>query len=307
MSKSVWLAAVAAALLFGSAASAQDQSESPSAEQQAAQAKAILSSLHFRDGEIAVPEAEARFKLGSDFRYLDKADARKVLEQLWGNPPDDSVLGMVVPTTPTLEDAKSWAVVVTYSDEGYVSDEDAAGTDYDAMLKELQASAKDENAARKEAGYGTVELVGWAVPPRYDSTSKKLYWAKELAFEGSEQHTLNYDIRVLGRRGYLSLNAVAGMSELGTVQGGMQRLLPMTDFDSGARYADFNESTDKLAGYGIAALIGGGIAAKTGLLAKLGALLFAAKKFVVLIVLGIAGFIGKLFGGRDKKKEGTVR
>ena len=41
------------------------------------------------------------------------------------------------------------------------------------------------------------------------------YWAKEASFEGEAEHMLNYDIRVLGLHGFLSLNAVAGMPELG--------------------------------------------------------------------------------------------
>ncbi|TXH68820.1 MAG: DUF2167 domain-containing protein [Lysobacteraceae bacterium] len=311
MLKHWWLTGLAAvALSFAQSGAAQDQvaQEQPSQAQAdpAAQLKAFMASLKFRDGEIVIPEAEARFKLDPEFRFLDKADARRVLEQMWGNPPDESVLGMIVPAKPTLDSENSWAVVVTFSDEGHVSDEDAAGADYAAMLKEMQAATKEENAARKQAGYQTVELVGWAVPPHYDSASKKLHWAKELAFEGTDQRTLNYDIRVLGRRGYLSLNAVAAMSELNTVKDGMQRLLPMTEFDAGARYADFDAKTDKLAGYGIAALIGGGIAAKTGLLAKLGVLLLAGKKFIVFIVLGLVAFIGKLFGGKQKK-QGTVQ
>lgn len=262
----------------------------------AAQAKAFVESLNFRSGEIAVPEAEAHFRLGSEFRYLDKPDARRVLEEFWHNPPDDSVLGLVVPAATPLDSDQSWAVVVTYSDEGYVSDEDAAETDYDQLLKDMQQGTAEDNAERKKAGYETVDLVGWAVPPRYDAASKKLYWAKELAFEGGEQHTLNYDIRVLGRRGYLSLNAVSNMSELDTVRSGMQQLLPMTEFDSGARYADYDSSTDKLAGYGVAALIGGGLAAKSGLLAKLGVLLLGLKKLLIPLVLVAAAFGKKLLG-----------
>jgi uncharacterized membrane-anchored protein len=274
-----------------------------------AKTKAFVESLHFRSGEIAVPEAGARFRLGSGFRYLDKPDARKVLEQLWGNPPDDSVLGLVVPTAQPLEGDSSWAVVVTYSDDGFVSDEDVAKTDYQQMLKDMQSGTRDENAERKKAGYDTVELVGWAVPPRYDGASKKLYWAKELDFEGTPQHTLNYDIRVLGRRGYLSLNAVSGMSELSTVQTGMQQLLPMTEFDPGARYADYDASSDKLAAYGVAALIGGGLAAKTGLFAKLGLLLLGLKKLLIPLVLGGVAFGRKILGffSRDKSSGPTVR
>lgn len=260
------------------------------------QARALVAGLQWRDGEVAVPNAQARLKLGEDFRYLEAADAQKVLEQLWGNPPDDSVLGMVVPRGRGVLADNSWAVVVTYSDEGYVSDEDAAKIDYDDLLKELKDGTKEENEARKEAGYEGIELVGWATPPRYDAASKKLYWAKELNFEGSEQHTLNYDIRVLGRKGYLSLNAVAGMSELGDVQAGMQTLLPMVEFDSGARYADYDAKTDKVAAYGLAALIGGGIAAKAGLFGKLGLLLLGLKKLLIPIVLVVAAFGKKIFG-----------
>jgi uncharacterized membrane-anchored protein len=209
--------------------------------------RAIVAGFQWRDGAVAVDEAKASFNLGENFRYLGAADARKVLEQLWGNPPDDSVLGMVVPKGRGVLDDTGWAVVVTFSDEGYVSDEDAAKIDYAEMLQDMQDEDKEINEARKEAGYGSLELMGWAEPPHYDAASKKLYWAKELKSEGSEHNTVNYDIRVLGRRGYLSLNAVARMQELPEVKAGMQQLLPMVEFDPGARYADYDKSTDKVA------------------------------------------------------------
>ena len=141
----------------------------------AAQAKALVDGLHFLTGEIGVPEAQAHFRLGSQFRYLGKEDSRKVLEQLWGNPPDDTILGMVVPASTPLTGNDSWAVVVTYADDGYVSDEDAAKTDYDDLLKQIKQDTEDANAERKKAGYGAVHMIGWAVPPRYDASAKKLY------------------------------------------------------------------------------------------------------------------------------------
>jgi uncharacterized membrane-anchored protein len=296
------LLAVVGALVVQPAAA----QEAPSVAEQHAQQ--VVSSLHWRDGEVAVPGTQARFKLGEGFRYLEAADARKVLEQVWGNPPDDSVLGMVVPKGRGVLDEHGWAVVVTYSDDGYVSDEDAAKIDYDDLLQEMKDGTKDENEARKDAGYGTVDLVGWATPPRYDATSKKLYWAKELKFDGAEHNTLNYDIRVLGRRGYLSLNAVAGMPELADVQAGMQQLLPMVEFDQGSRYADFDGSSDKVAAYGIAALIGGGIAAKAGLFAKLGVLLLGLKKLLIPLVLVVAASFKKVVGffTRGKSSDGGV-
>lgn len=291
-------------LAVAGGAQAQD-SEQAQAE---AQAQAFIAALEFRDGEVAVPGAQARFHLDERFRYLGADDAQRVLEDLWGNPPDDSVLGLVVPRGRGLLSDDGWAVVVTYAEEGYVSDEDAAAIDYDELLAEMKTGTQEENEARIDAGYESIELVGWAAPPHYDAASNKLYWAKELAFDGSAQHTLNYDIRILGRRGYLSLNAVAGMSELAAVKTGMQELLPMAEFDSGARYADFDASSDKVAAYGIAALIGGGLAAKAGLFAKLGVLLLGLKKLLIPLVLVLAAFGKKILGlfGRDKRNDKTV-
>lgn len=287
----------AAVLAWGTPAMAQEGGEDAGPKS----AEEFVAGLTFKEGDIAVPKAHARFQLKPEFRYLEQADARRVLEDLWGNPPDESVLGLIVPRKPDLLADDSWAVVVTYSDEGYVSDEDAAKIDYNEMLTEMKQSTREENAARKEAGYGTVDLVGWAVPPRYDGSAKKLYWAKELSFDGNAQHTLNYDIRVLGRHGYLSLNAVAGMSELAQVQKGMQDLLPMTEFDSGARYADFDASTDKVASYGLAALVGGGLAAKAGLFAKIGLVLAKFWKLLLIGVVAIGAGLRRVFAGKKEK------
>ena len=96
------------------------------------------------------------------------------------------------------------------------------------------------------------------------------------------------------------------MDELPTVQAGMQQLLPMADFDPGQRYADFNPSSDHLAAYGVAALVAGGIAAKAGLFAKIGVILLAAKKLIILAIAAIAAAFKKLFGGKDKNKPGPT-
>ena len=294
------LAAVALLCVVCFPASAQDaaqQEEGMSVEQ-------FEQSLQFRSGQIEVPEARAHFNLNDEFRYLDKADARRVLEDMWGNPPDDSVLGMIVPRSHGLADEQSWAVVVTYADDGYVSDEDASKMNYTKLLREMQEQTEAANPEREKAGYGTLQLVGWAVPPRYDAGNNKLYWAKELAFNGQPNHVLNYDIRVLGRHGYLSLNAVSGMGELGLVRTGMEKLLPMAEFEPGARYADHNPKTDKIAAYGVATLIGGGLAATAGLFAKLGLVLAKFWKLLLIGAIALGGVARKFFGERNK---GTVR
>jgi len=287
--KSIIRLFAALALIAGLPAAAQDDAVPKEALQ-------LIDSLRYQSGKINVDAAHATLNLNSEFRFLDAADAQKVLSELWGNPPDDEVLGMLVPVSAPLSDPKkSWAVVITHENEGYVSDKDAAGIDYDAMLKEMQEGTAEANAERKRLGYPEVQLVGWATKPHYDSSTNKLYWAKELAFDGGREHALNYDIRVLGRGGYLSLNAVAGMNQLHQIEGEMQKVLALTEFDPGQRYSDFNASTDKVAAYGIAALVAGAIAAKAGLFAKLFVLLLAFKKFAIVGFIALAALVRKLF------------
>jgi uncharacterized membrane-anchored protein len=276
--------------------------EAPAAENDSVQA--FVDSLKFQDGQVTLTAARATLNLPQSLRYLDGADAERVLTDLWGNPPGSDAIGMLVPADISLADGdRSWAIVLQYEEEGYVSDENAQEIDYTEMMQEMQASAADNNEARKQQGYGGVEIVGWAEPPRYDAGTHKLHWAKELAFEGQGEHTLNYDVRVLGRHGVLVMQAVAGIGQLGQIKPGMGEALAAVDFNEGARYADFNPATDKAAEYGLAALVAGGIAAKTGLWAKLLALLIAGKKLVIAAVVLLLAGIGKLFG---KKKAGAA-
>jgi uncharacterized membrane-anchored protein len=261
----------------------------------------FVASLHPMTGNVPIPGAQATLKLADGYSFLSAKDAQRVLTQAWDNPPDDSVLGMILPSTDahSVLDDSTWAVIVTFVDEGYVSDKDAAKIDYDDMLKDLQKATKESNQERLKDGYPAIELMGWAEPPHYDPSTHKLYWARDLKFkkaDGSDDgRTLNYAIRVLGRRGYLSLNAVAPIDKLAQVRADMPDVVAMAEFNQGERYADYNAGTDKVAAYGIAALVAGGIAAKAGLFAKLGLLLLALKKFIVIGVAAIGGLFAKIF------------
>lgn len=254
----------------------------------------FVASLHFQDGTIALPGEIASIRLGEDFRYLDAEDASRVLVA-WGNPPDNNTYGMLVPRHEDLFSEGGWAVIISYEEDGYVSDKDAAGIDYTELLRGMQADTESENEPRTQAGYAPITLVGWAAPPHYDSDTKKLYWAQELKFGDEDENILNYNIRVLGRKGVLVLNAVASMSQLAQVEAGMQQVLAITEFNSGHRYADFDPDVDKIAAYGIGALVAGKLAANAGLFAKLGVLLLALKKYLVLIVVAVGAAISKFF------------
>jgi len=254
--------------------------------------------LAYQTGEIVLPNKVASLHLGTRYRYLDPAETEKLLVA-WGNQPGNETEGAVVPSDVDPFSDEGWAVIVTYDNDGHVDDSDARKIDYDDMLKDMKEGTESENDDRKKAGYDAVHLVGWAENPHYDGSSKKLYWAKELDFEGSDAHTLNYDVRVLGREGVLSMNAVSGIGQLPQIRQGMRSLIDVAEFNDGYRYAEYNPKTDKLAEYGLGALIAGGVAAKLGLFGKLFALIIAAKKVLIAGAIALFGFIARLFKKKD--------
>lgn len=254
----------------------------------------LLEGLSPQSGKIAIPEAKASLDLGKDYLFYNASDARKILIDLWGNPPEsvNGVLGMVMPAGSTpLSD--TWGAVITFEDTGYVSDDDAADTDFDELLESLQQGVQDNNEARREAGYASMDLVGWAARPAYDAATHSVVWAQNLHFSDQQVNTLNYDVRTLGRYGVLSVNLVSTMPQLASVKQAAETFATHASFDPGARYEDFNASTDKAAEYGIGGLIAAGAGAAAA--KKLGIFALLAK-FIKPILLGVLVFFGALWG-----------
>ena len=267
------------------------------------EAEALASTLKFQRGEVVLKNGLATLKVPDGVEFLDGRDAHTVLVKLWGNPPMPDPLGLLMPVNTGPLSPDSWAVIITYEEEGYVKDKDAEKIDYTDLLKQMQKDTRAANPEREKQGYPAIELVGWAAPPHYDKAAHKLYWAKQLKFGGGNEDTLNYNIRILGRRGVLVLNAVAAMAQLPEIESNAPKILAAIDFNPGNRYADFSEASgDKVASYGIAALVAGGVAAKLGLFKGLWVLLLGAKKFVIIGVVALTAFIRKLFG---KNKPAT--
>jgi uncharacterized membrane-anchored protein len=269
------------------------------------QLKSLDASLKWQTGTITLKDGLAKINLTDDFRFLDSADARKVLHQMWGNPDDPDLLGMIFPKDKGPLDDNSWATTINYEESGYVKDDEAGKINYDDLLKKMQASAKEANPEREKQGYPSIDLVGWAEPPHYDKTNHKLYWAKDLKFGGETGDTLNYDIRILGRRGVLVLGIISSMQDFPAVDQKAPEILSMVDFQAGNTYAEFDPKVDKIAEYGLTALIGGGAlaaAAKLGLFAALFKWIVAgAAAMWKVIAVGIAAAgasLKKLFGAR---------
>jgi uncharacterized membrane-anchored protein len=254
--------------------------------------------LHYdTTGTITIGDGLATFEIPKGFKYLNPEQSNYVLHDLWGNPPSES-LGMIFPEEASELIPTTWAIEISYDEDGHVKDDDAKDIKYDELLKEMQEQIKEAAPERKKAGYPTFQLTGWASPPFYDSESKKLHWAKKLLFEGDSTETLNYNIRILGRKGVLVLNAIGGIEQLNEIKTNVRPVLASVNFKEGNRYADFNESTDKVAAYGLVGLIAGGVLAKTGILAKLGIVFVKFAKVIVLGIAALGGAVVKFFKGK---------
>lgn len=257
----------------------------------------INNAFTYQYGKISLQDGLAEINIPKGYKFLDAKQSEYVLSDLWGNPPSE-VLGLLFPeNTSPLDENFTYAVEVTYSNDGYIDDEDAKNLDYADLLKEMQEDADAINPERKKQGYPAINLVGWASTPFYDAENKKLHWAKELKFEGEELNTLNYNIRVLGRKGYLNLNAIGTIDILPLFKKDVDNILTSVSFTDGNTYADFNPDIDKVAAYGIGGLIAGKVLAKAGVFAIL-------LKFWKVIAVAIAGlfaaFKKKIFGGSDE-------
>lgn len=280
---------------------AQETSETLTEEQQKAYLKKIDSinnSFTYEYGKVELQNGLAEIQVPKGYKFLNAKQSKYVLTDLWGNPPSD-VLGMLLPeTTHPISENFTYAVEITYSDDGYIDDDDAKSLDYDELLKQMKEDTQAGNSERKKLGYPAIDFIGWASAPFYDANTKKLHWAKELNFEGEDTHTLNYNIRVLGRNGYLNLNAIGTIDVLPQFKNDVDQILQSVAFTDGNTYADFNPDIDKVAAYGIGGLIAGKVLAKAGFFAMI-------LKFWKIIAIGIVGlftaFKNKLFG--SKKEE----
>jgi uncharacterized membrane-anchored protein len=267
------------------------------------EALALASHLKYQQGEIDLRGGLAKLTVPPDFNYLNADDTETVLVKLWGNPPSQhKSLGMLIPAGVTPLSSNCWVVTINYDEDGYVKDNDAGKINYVDLLKQMQKSVEENNKIRREKGYPTAELLGWAAPPHYDAAAHKLYWAKRLKFDGENADTLNYNIRMLGRKGVLELNAIASIDQFAEIDAQTPKILGMVDFKEGNRYADFDPKVDKVATYGLAALVAGGAlaaAAKLGFLKLIWVAILAAKKFVVIGIIAVVAFFKKLFNRRS--------
>ncbi|HTE32108.1 MAG TPA: DUF2167 domain-containing protein [Chryseolinea sp.] len=261
----------------------------------------LESTFRYQDGEIQFDNGLGTLQVPSGFKYLDGTQSQYIIHDLWGNPGGEGTLGMIVPENIPLTSPESWAFIITYEDMGYVKDDDADKINYDDLLGDLQEETEAENEEREKAGYEPIFILGWASKPYYDKDKKVLHWAKEIRFGESDINTLNYNVRVLGRKGVLVLNAVASIDALPAVKETIDPVLGAFNYAEGNAYADFNPDLDEVAVWTIGGLVAGKILAKVGIFA----LLLKNIKLIGLALVAIVSGIWKWF--KRKTEPPVVR
>jgi uncharacterized membrane-anchored protein len=281
------LALLTALLALTVSASSQAQAAGDAKEEESL---AKVRALDWVRGPRAVEiGANSTLSLPEGYVYLDAANTKK-FEELNENLSDGKEV-MIAPKT------LQWSAYLLFEDEGYVKDDEKI--DADAILKNLKEGTEAANEERKRRGWSELHVVGWSIPPAYNSSTKRLEWATLLQSQGGQ--STNFFTKVLGRRGFTTVILVSAPENTKTAVADLDGVLTGYRFKQGDTYADWRPG-DKVAEYGLAGLIAGGAvaaAAKTGLLKGLWKFLVAGIaafwKVLVAACVAVAAGLKSLF------------
>lgn len=280
MKQLTWCMALWLTLFYGTSV-AQSQSESTDDDVSAA-----LTALAWVNGPTTVAVGNnSTLVIPANYVFLDAANTSKFNELNQNLGGSNEV--MVAP------DTLQWSAYLNFSDEGYVKDDEQI--DAPALLKTLQDSAESNNAERKRRGWSPLHVIDWALPPAYNRNTKRLEWATTIESEGRQ--ITNFETKILGRRGYTTVILAADPGDLQAAAMNLNQVLGEYKFNSGESYAEWKPG-DRVAKYGLTALIVGGAAAvatKKGFWAILGGLFAGAWKLIAAAVVGALAWLGSLF------------
>lgn len=241
----------------------------------------------------------AQLELPEGFAFAGAEDAKDLLRSM-GNRPSGNELGLLIPTT----EGQDWFIVFAWQNVGYVKDDEKDDIDADALLESITEATDAANDWRRENGIPTLRVTGWAEAPRYDEGTNNLVWATLAEDEGGGKST-NFNMRYLGRHGLVSATLVESAELLPVSKPLALAALKDFSFKPGSKYAEWQKG-DKVAEYGLTALVAAGAGAAAvklgffGLLAK-----FFAKSAKLVIVGGVAllAGLGKLWGAITGRKN----
>ena len=245
----------------------------------------------------------AAIDLDPSFVFLDAANTMKMSKDNHDNP-SGKELGSIYPK----DEKQNWAVIFEYEESGHIKDDEKQKIDAKAILKSYKQGTEEANKDKQPGE--RLYVTGWDVEPFYDEKTHNLTWSM-LAEDDNKEQLLNYNVRLLTRKGYISAILVSDPEHREADKKVLtEQILKKLEVKAGERYEDFDASKDKVAEYGLSALILGGaglaVAKKVGLLATIA--LFGKKFFIVIIAAfgAVIGLIKKLFGRKKKEPVSTL-
>jgi uncharacterized membrane-anchored protein len=252
-----------------------------------------LRDLQHTTGPAHIPvRDQAAIDLPDGYQFYPEASGKTIMEKL-GNRVGNTFVGLITPGR-----GADWFVIVEYEPSGHISDEDAKNWDADKLLNDVRQGTDAENERRRKDGGAELEVVGWAEKPHYDAVTRRLVWSIEAREKGGADgkgDIVNYRTLMLGREGYVGMTMVSPLATVGTDKFFANMLLSKLDFTQGRKYVDFDGKTDKVAEYGLAALIAGVAVKKLGLIAVMTAFLLKSAKVIGLAVVGGLAAFRRLF------------
>jgi len=273
-----------------SSTSAPASSASSVEAEQAAAYKAAEAARKVGPADIVLRN-QAHLKLPDGYVWVPTPAAAQLMKAM-GNRTDESFLGVIFPA-----DDADWMATVRFVKEGYIKDDDAKDWNADDLLTSLKEGTEATNDERAKRGIPAIEVTGWAQKPEYDASAHRLVWSALSKQKGvaDANQGVNYNTYALGREGYLSLNLITNAKDLEQFKPDAAKLLAALQYDDGKKYADFNASTDSVAAYGLAALVGGVALKKLGLFAIVLAFVAKFAKVAIVAVGAVLWGITKFF------------
>jgi uncharacterized membrane-anchored protein len=187
-----------------------------------------------------------------------------------------------------------WGAHFSFKDDGYVKDDEKI--DAPSLLQSIKDGTAAANKVRRERGWDEMEVTGWQTSPHYETQTNRLEWAVNGKDVRSNTDVVNFNTRILGRGGVMSAVLIANPADLSAATEEFRSTLAGFSYSAGQKYAEYRPG-DKVAKYGLAALVTGGaaaIAVKTGLWKVIVTAAVAGWKFIA------AAFVA-LFGGLSKR------
>ena len=234
---------------------------------------------------------EAKLEIPPGMVFIPQEPATR-LSRAMGNTPGPNFVGIVT----NFSDDDTWIVFVNWTPDGYIRDDDAKDLNPDDILENLTEGTEAANKDRLTRGFPELTLKGWTQRPEYNATTHRLSWSlRVVPKDEPDGGSINFNTRALGRNGYFSLNLVDRPELIEKDRPISAQLLTNLEYEPGKRYTDFNGSTDRVAEYGLAGLIGVVALKKLGLIALAGAFILKFAKLGVLAVVGAGVALKRIF------------